>query len=53
MDDELPWDLKLDQDGSVYLQWRGAGNPTVLNLGPFEQAGDKLADFLGQNDHGE
>lgn len=51
--DELPWDLKVDEDGSVYLQWRGVGNPVMLNLGPFDDACEKMADFLAQQNFGE
>jgi hypothetical protein len=51
--DELPWDLERDEDGSVYLQWKGPSNPVRLNLGPFDAACEKLAGFLAHEDFGE
>lgn len=47
---ELPWDLKVDEDGSVYLQWHGVGNPVTLRLGQLDPVYDKLTAFMATND---
>lgn len=48
--DELPWDLRVDEDGSVYLQWHGVGNPVTLRLGQLDPVYDKLTAFMATND---
>ena len=48
--DELPWDLQLDENGSVYLHWHGEGNPLALRLGPLDPVYDRFVEFMAAND---
>ena len=53
-DNGLRWRLtEPDEDGCVWLEWRGEGPPERLNLGADEPVSETLARWLEQRDFGE
>lgn len=47
------WRLVKTSDNRVTLLWTQRDEDHVLNLGPFDEACEKLAGFLAREDFGE